>query len=269
MLFVYIDESQQDHPSMDVKSFVRIIFGFCLPEEEISTLSKNLRKIKEDLGIPADKEVKASKALRKYNYENDMPYWQLSARIFECYKSLPVTNFAMAYDLYELAKNLKVSLSGVAHAIIVRHGVLATVYRYFIRRIYCLLLQKQQDRALFVFDGDGPGLHKGGRKGVAKEWNNFLFKNRRNYVNKILPDPLFGDSDISAGLQFADFAAWVVRKRYEEAGGFWEPISTEDPYLGEIEKYYVIIDNKKLDLQDGNILYGFDQVSSKAIMKDL
>jgi len=251
-MLVYIDESGQGHYK-GANPRVAVV-AVCVPEGLHRYLTGRLHRWKHDLTDDPDPELyepKGKHLLKPKVIAESPALWELVERIFDLILESDIAIFAVIMNRPKKDRKLQ-------------KRVLPHECRRLVERVHLYMesrKEKPEDLAVLVFDGEGlSGLPGGLSPAVSR----FLFRHSegRSY-SRIVETPLFVDSRITPGIQFADLTASVIRQCHERGLVRSSP-STDDPFSLALVRFYEIVQSKTKDFKiNQDIHYGFYEMPDK------
>lgn len=114
-------------------------------------------------------------------------------------------------------------------------------YIYLLQRIHRIALREQCKDVVIIIDNENRKIDKG----IAHAFNNYLFRSvEGNTLDRILEAPIFGDSQMTVGIQLADFVAGTLKRFYTENLHNTVPSQNENLFHQKLREFHSIISRR-------------------------
>ena len=226
-MLTFIDESGHPHPNDPAKRPVLASVSFA--QRDSRAISARIYGIKRNLlgSEQANRELKAHSLLKPATFRRKPELRELVESVFEQLRELPITVFGVVMERPK--QPLPRSDSRLPRQ-----------YRYLLQSVDALLQDNPTSLSVVLIDGDGSQYG-----GLSAKIEQYLHRHGEGRaLSKVVDSPYFVDSRFTVGIQLADLVAGALRQYHETE------ISSHDPYLSAIARYYRIIREKSPDIPD-------------------
>ncbi|GBF34387.1 hypothetical protein DCCM_3500 [Desulfocucumis palustris] len=111
-------------------------------------------------------------------------------------------------------------------------------YIYLMQRIQKVVQRERCESVVVIIDNDNRRIDKG----IAHAFNSYLYRTIDGQsLDRILQAPIFGDSEMTVGIQLADFVAGTLKKYYTTGLNVILPDVDEGLYQKKLREFYGII----------------------------
>lgn len=111
-------------------------------------------------------------------------------------------------------------------------------YIYLLQRIQKIACRQHCEKVIVLIDNDNRKIDKW----AAYAFNNYLYRTSDGQeLDKILEVPIFADSEMTIGIQFADIVAGVLKRYYTEGLNKTNPSEAENKYHAKLREFHSII----------------------------
>lgn len=249
-MFVYIDESGQPRPND--KATRPVIVALCLRPEDVRHVIGAVYKFQKVLETSFGSLRKEEKEGKARHFVDRGNFLKEPKRMY----CMALANLISHLDTAVFAVVMERPSKPIRKA----EDRLSLPYVELLRRVDRWLRQKHPDRlATLVFDSQDAGKNRE----LDSCFSNFLFRSQAGQaMERIVPNILFVNSQLTPGIQLADFCAYVLRVYYEHS--LDRTPALEDDYLATIAMYATVIRGKTFDYEDesGRKQYGIRTLSA-------
>jgi len=123
-------------------------------------------------------------------------------------------------------------------------NMLPNHYRDILWRIEAISRKQHVDDTLVIMDNNRRKIDKS----LAFAFNNYMYRSAgaASFI-KVLPVPIFADSEITTGLQISDISAGIIRNYYANHLHETVPSNDESPYVQKLREYFRYIESRCID----------------------
>ena len=212
-MLVFIDES--GHPRPNDSTLRPVLTAVCIQEQDLKSIVQDVYRLKKDIYGKQD-EIKATKLLRPQTIVNNRTHNKTYAD--EMIKILTRYNtgvFAVVMEKPDFCPY-------------VEPGYLPKHYYYLMKRIELYSAKYNYGKSMIIFDC----INEADDRKISVAVTNFLYKSVFGQTFKnILEMPLFVNSSITPGIQFADITAGIIRHYFERDLDQRQPSSQYEEWI--------------------------------------